>query len=263
MRVLPYFHLAWYVTRKAIHPRFSHTRRLTLPQSTAACGLFQKDQLALQHPTVPYAKFTGKTLLIWGGSTSVGSNAIQLAVGAGYEVITTASPRNFDYVKRLGASQVFDYNSRTIVNDIIDAYKGKTTAGALILGNGGAQACMDILHKCQGDKFISMAAFPLPDPLPTSFVVPKMAYSYMSFIVTNWIRSRMRGIRTNFIFGTSLIHNEVGEAVWVDFLPKALNEGLYIFAPDPMIVGHGLDSLQIGIDTQKKGVSAKKVVVTL
>ncbi len=46
-------------------------------------------------------------------STSVGSNAIQLAVAAGYEVITTSSPRNFDYVKKLGASQVFDYNSKT------------------------------------------------------------------------------------------------------------------------------------------------------
>jgi hypothetical protein len=33
-----------------------------------------------------------------GRSTSVGGNAIRLAVAAGYDVITTASPRNADYV---------------------------------------------------------------------------------------------------------------------------------------------------------------------
>ncbi len=66
-------------------------------------GLFQTDQLALQYPSAT-PKPTGQTVLVWGGSTSVGSNAIQLAVAAGYEVITTSSPRNFDYVTKLGGN---------------------------------------------------------------------------------------------------------------------------------------------------------------
>ncbi|TVY52236.1 Dehydrogenase azaJ, partial [Lachnellula cervina] len=82
---------------------------IPLGLSTAASGLFQKGLLGLQHPSVP-PKPTGKSLLIWGGSTSVGCNAIQLAVAAGYEVITTASPKNFTLVKTLGATQAFDYN---------------------------------------------------------------------------------------------------------------------------------------------------------
>jgi NADPH:quinone reductase-like Zn-dependent oxidoreductase len=86
---------------------------LPLGLSTAAYGLFQKDYLALQYHSVPL-NLTGKALLVWRGSTSVGSNAIQLAVAAGYEVITTASPKNFDYVKKLGASQVFDYQARPL-----------------------------------------------------------------------------------------------------------------------------------------------------
>jgi NADPH:quinone reductase-like Zn-dependent oxidoreductase len=52
---------------------------LPLALSTAACGLFQKDQLALHYPSATPTP-TGTTLLVWGGSTSVGSNAIQLAV---------------------------------------------------------------------------------------------------------------------------------------------------------------------------------------
>ena len=99
---------------------------LPLALSTAACGLFQKDQLALHHPSA-HPEPTGQTILIWGGSTSVGSNAIQLAVAAGYDVITTASPKNFDYVRKLGASQVFDYRSKTVVADVIKAFKGRTS----------------------------------------------------------------------------------------------------------------------------------------
>ncbi|HME83586.1 MAG TPA: zinc-binding alcohol dehydrogenase family protein [Roseiarcus sp.] len=133
---------------------------LPLGLSTAACGLFQKDHLALQYPSVP-PKPMGKTLLVWGGSTSVGSNAIQLALAAGYEVITTASPRNFDYVKKLGASQGFDYNSKTVIVDVIKAFEGKTIAGALAVGSSSAEACLDIVRACHGDKFVSMASFPI------------------------------------------------------------------------------------------------------
>lgn len=95
---------------------FESAAVVPLGASTAACGLFQKDQLALELPNPSRSpKPLGKTVIIWGGATSVGSNAIQLAVAAGYEVITTSSPKNFGYVKKLGANQVFDYNSKTVV----------------------------------------------------------------------------------------------------------------------------------------------------
>lgn len=67
---------------------FESAAVLPLGLSTAVSGLFLKDQLALQLPSVLSKASTKKTLLVWGGSTSVGSNAIQLAVAAGYEVIT-------------------------------------------------------------------------------------------------------------------------------------------------------------------------------
>lgn len=98
--------------------------------SVATKALFHRDFLAMDLPSLtPRPK--GETVLIWGGATSMGSCAIQLAVAAGYEVITTASPRNFDYVKRLGAARAFDYNSPTIREDLLAAFDGKTTAGAL------------------------------------------------------------------------------------------------------------------------------------
>lgn len=72
----------------------------------------------------------------------------RLAVAAGYEVITTCSPRNFGLVKNLGASQVFDYSSKTVVPDIIRALQDAKVAGAISIGGGAIDACMDILDKC-------------------------------------------------------------------------------------------------------------------
>ena len=225
---------------------------LPLGLSTAACGLFQKDYLALQYPSVP-PKPTDKALLVWGGSTSVGSNAIQLAVAAGYEVITTASPMNFDYVKKLGASQVFDYNSKTVMDELINAFKGKAIAGALAIangvgdgktlanayaiGNGVAEACLDVVDKSEGDKFVSMI-LPVPEKLPS-------------------------GVGAKFIFASDIKDNEVSKVIFEDFLPRALAEGKYIAAPDPQVVGKGFEYIQAGFEVQKKGVSAKKVVVSL
>ena len=62
---------------------------LPLAVSTAACGLFQTDQLGLRHPSAN-AEPTGETVLVWGGSTSVGSNGIQLAVR---QATRSSSPR--------------------------------------------------------------------------------------------------------------------------------------------------------------------------
>jgi hypothetical protein len=33
--------------------------------------------------------------------------------------------------------------------------------------------------------------------------------------------------------------------------------------PEPVVVGNGLQDIQYGLDIQKKGVSAKKVVIAL
>ena len=244
---------------------FESAAVLPLGLSTAACGLFQKDFLALQHPSAD-AKPTGKALLITGGATSVGSNAIQLATAAGYEVFTTASPHNFDYVKSLGARQAFDYRSKTVAKDIIAALKGKTIAGALAIATGSTGLCLDVVHACPGDKFVALAAAPVSltdfgsgGALRILRLMPQMAGSTLSAA----FKSRTRGIRTKFIFGGSLADNEVGPAIYVDFLPKALADGRFAAAPPALVAGVGLESIETGFEVQRKGMSARKVVVSL
>lgn len=232
---------------------------LPLALSTAACALFQKDHLALHYPSASPVPTTGETLLVWGGSTSVGSNAIQLAVAAGYEVITTASPRNFDYVKELGASQVFDYQSKTAVKDIIAAFRGKTLAGALAIGIGSAESCADIVHECFGNKFISMTN---PSVSFTSGITLRLLLKLVSSNVLLLARCRTRHIRAKYVYGSTLKENEVSTVIYKDFLPKALASGRYVAAPSPCIIGNGLEYIQAGLDAQIKGVSARKVVVS-
>ena len=240
---------------------------LPLAVSTAACGLFQTDQLGLEHPSAD-AERTGETVLVWGGSTSVGSNAIQLAVAAGYDVITTASPRNFDFVRSLGAQQVFDYKSPTVVTDIIAALDGRILAGTIAFGTTSGAACLRIVGAVKGKKFVSMASPPVSfavfgDENRGRTAVPRTMFKLITSTVAQQVRARTHGIGTKFIFGTTLKANEVGPAIYRDFLPAALADGRYVASPKPTVVGNGLEQIQHALDVQREGVSAAKIVVTL
>jgi NADPH:quinone reductase-like Zn-dependent oxidoreductase len=245
---------------------FEDAAVLPLGLSTAACGMFQKDFLAMDTPVA--AMHSGKTLLVWGGSTSVGSNAIQLAVAAGYDVITTASPRNFAYVKRLGARAAFDYRSKTVIADVIRALQGREVAGALAIGVGSASACIDVLGACQGNRFVAMATPPTSfDAVPAGpgrlrHLAPAMARMITGSIALT-IKSRRRGVRSKMIWGSALIANEVGPMIFEAFLPAALAEARFVAAPSPTVVGAGLAQIPEALERQRLGVSAAKLVVTL
>lgn len=51
--------------------------------------------------------------------------------------------------------------------------------------------------------------------------------------------------------------------VWINWLPAALEKGQMKCKPDPEVVGQGLESIQLAVDTIGAGVSAKKIVVEL
>jgi len=57
-------------------------------------------------------------LFVYGGSSSVGQYAIQLAKLSGYNVVTTASKRNHELVKSLGADLVFDVSNQSITYSV-------------------------------------------------------------------------------------------------------------------------------------------------
>ncbi|RFA09286.1 hypothetical protein B7R54_08630 [Subtercola boreus] len=246
---------------------FEEAAVLPLAVATAASALFQKNQLGLQLPSSNAVR-KGETVLVWGGSTSVGSNAIQLAVAAGYDVITTASPKNFGYVTSLGASEVFDYTSPTVVADIITALRGRTVAGAVSFGTTGAPACVKILARTTGRKFVAIATppvdfAPLADPSRGRFERARVTARLVAANIALQFSARPHGVGLKYIFGSDVKNTDICRAIFRDFLPAALADGSYVATPKTTVVGHSVDDFQKAMDLQRAGVSAAKLVVSL
>jgi len=214
---------------------FAEAVVLPLGLGTAASGLYGKRQLALAAPSHSIIA-REELVIIWGGSSSVGCNAIQLAVASGYPVLATASPRNADLLKSLGASMVLNHASASVVADVVAAVQGRPLAGTLH-ATGDMAACFAVVSQCEGERLVATSLAP-PADMPA-------------------------GVEARHIFGTSLKDDEVGPMIYRDFLPHALASGSFVPAPPPMIVGHGLKALQTALETLKSGVSGAKVVVSL
>jgi NADPH:quinone reductase-like Zn-dependent oxidoreductase len=204
---------------------------LPLAVDTASAGLHKV--LGLPYPALD-AKKSGKVLLVYGASSSVGCLAAQLAVNAGIRVLATASPRNHDFVKSLGADGVFDYKSNTLVDDIVKAAGSDEFVGiydAIAVESSFAH------DKAILEKLGSGA-------LAATHQIPK-----------DWPEK----IKASFVVGIG----EFTFPIWEKFITPALEQGKLKCLPQAVVVGKGLESVQAGLDKSKAGVSAQKVVVEL
>jgi len=237
------------------HLSYAQAAVIPLGVTTAACGLFQRDLLALELPSAN-PKTRDQWVIVCGGATSVGSNAIQLAVAAGYSVVTTASPKNFDYVTSLGAAHAFDYRSQEVV-------------GAFAIGAGSVLVCLDILPQCQGRRFIANCSSDVPfDALPEGrrITLPVILKLLIARLRSNAQIRRMSGrhaITAKFFDASSVVDNEIGPAIYRDYLGQALASGRFRPSPPAQVVGTSLHDIQAALDLQRSGVSAAKIVVAL
>ena len=102
----------------------------------------------------------GETILIQGGAGGVAGFAIELAKHIGATVITTASARNLDYVRSLGADRVIDYNKEdfTAIGPICDVVFDT-------VGDEVRAGCYKVLKP--GGRLVWIA------PTPEGFQVPR------------------------------------------------------------------------------------------
>jgi NADPH:quinone reductase-like Zn-dependent oxidoreductase len=213
---------------------------LPLGINTAASCLLMDTTLGLHAPSIDGTKASqGKTLLVWGASSSVGSCGVQMATLAGYEVVGVASKRNHEMVKGLGASVCFDQSDPTVVDDIVAYLNGKEVVGAYgaISSDSTLNAMCEILDRSSGRKLVA-SVMPGAEEKATRGVK----------IVTN--------------FATGMASSEVGKAIW-QWLSKAMEENWIKYMPQPEVVGKGLEYVQQSVDLLAKGVSAKKLVVSI
>jgi NADPH:quinone reductase-like Zn-dependent oxidoreductase len=206
---------------------------LGMAVNTAACGLGQEGYLELPYPNLE-TKSTGKVTVVWGGSTSIGSMATQLAVAAGIRVIATASPKNFELCRECGASDVFDYKDSHVVDDVVKAVGDDVFAGVYVAVSNeeSYKAVLPILEKLGGGNMVT--SLPPPDKLPYN-------------------------VQAKGMFGPG----EHSAQVWQNFITEGLQSGKLKCLPKSLVVGKGLEALEDGVDQARAGVSAQKLVVEL
>jgi NADPH:quinone reductase-like Zn-dependent oxidoreductase len=130
--------------------RLSHVEAaaLGLAGLTAICAI--EDTLKLK---------AGETILIQGGAGGVASFAIQLAKYLGARVITTASAPNHDYLRKIGADEIIDYNAVDFTKVVSDCDAVFDTVGGDV-----AQRSFAVLKPGGRAAFIgSGAQAPKPD----------------------------------------------------------------------------------------------------
>ncbi len=120
----------------ALKPRkLDHLQAAAVPLSALTAWQALVDQANLA---------AGQTVLIHGAAGGVGSFAVQIARAVGADVIGIASPRNSDFVRQLGASNIIDYTSTRFeeavrgVDVVFDTVGGETLERSYaVLKKGG------------------------------------------------------------------------------------------------------------------------------
>src|SRR5215217_4197634 len=102
----------------------------------------------------------GETLFVPGGAGGVGHFAVQLARERGARVIASASPKNHDFLRELGAEPV-DYTSEDVPARVHELSPGDGADAALdTWGGDGREEVLATLRR--GGRLVSLAS-PAPD----------------------------------------------------------------------------------------------------
>jgi len=209
----------------------------------------------------PPAKISGDNwYLVYGGSTAVGMFAVQLAKLAGYKVVATASPKNFDLVKSYGADEVVDYKDASHASAEIKRITGNTLSIGLdtISENGSFGISLNGFSddKSAGGEKRKLSCLLKPDEETAKLAGEKgvnvemiLAYTFM-------------GKSFEFLPGFTL-PVVPGDREWfADFHKRAA--GLISdnnIKPNPVTEQGTLDDITKGFELQKSGkVSASKLV---
>jgi NADPH:quinone reductase-like Zn-dependent oxidoreductase len=131
-------------------PSRSHQNAATYGISavTAMQALYTK--LDFPWPGSNNSTRTNSTILVYAGSTAASLFAIQLAKLAGYTVVTTCSPHNFDLVRNYGADAVYDYHSQSALEDIEKDYSNIDRAFDGISLKESTNFCSSVVEKSGG-----------------------------------------------------------------------------------------------------------------
>lgn len=223
---------------------FDQAAGYPIPFVTSCIALYQK--LKLNRPKDN--KTSDDFVLIYGGSSAVGIQAIQLAKLSGYKVIATASAKNFAMLEKLGAEKCFDYKDSDVVDKIKEYTKEK------------CQMCLDCISDESSLK-ISAQALASGGKLVLLLAAPKDIRQDIEVINVLAYTVTGQPIKYGpFDIPAQPQDREFVRTVW-PLLTELLEQGKITEAPIKVIPG-GLSGIQDGFDYMSGGkVSAQKLIL--
>jgi len=182
---------------------------------------------------------TNKILVVYGGSSSVGSMVIQLATAAGVHVIAVAGRDNFALSKEAGAAEMFDYKDVEVVDKVVKAV-GKLTEG--------------------GGEFVGIVdAISIPETYKHDLAV--LAQLGGGYLACTHPPPPAEEVPGNVKAGMIFVVNDAATSVWKNFVGQALEKRVLKCLPSPTVLGKGLEFIQEGLVRSEAGVSGTKLVV--
>ncbi|KAF3003425.1 hypothetical protein E8E13_001272 [Curvularia kusanoi] len=160
-------------------------------------------------------------ILIWGGSSSVGQFAIEILRYYGFtNILATASSKQHDKLRSLGAKALFDYHDPSVVDLIVQAG-----------GNNGIPLILDCIASQQGSiapiariaKSGAKVALLLPVIVRDSTETEAPAYEMDVEKVADWQPGVcVRGVRTHYYADNEFFKQHLQSEI----MPTMLKEGI-------------------------------------
>ncbi|KAE8451010.1 hypothetical protein EG329_005450 [Mollisiaceae sp. DMI_Dod_QoI] len=181
-----------------------------------------------------------KKVLIWGGGSTLGFFAIQIASQAGYTVITTASPSHSEALLQVGATQVVSYHlsPSTLLNNLLS--HGPYTAVLDASSSPSSQTTIsEILSAQGGGTFLSTMG------VNSSITLPKNVKGVFVQYADDYLKPEME---------------DYARWVFWEFLEEGFRDGKLTMG-EVEVIG-GLDVLGDGLGRLQRGeVRGRKLVV--
>lgn len=219
--------------------------------STLGVGLLTVGQGMYQAMKLPWPQQPSQEkeqILIYGASSATGTLAVQFARLSGLLPIAICSPRNFGFVKRLGAVEAFDYNDPEGAAKVHEYTKNSLRyAFDTISTPDTAKFCADALTIDPGARYGNI----LREKSPREDVEYTTTLAYTALGEYTEIRgNKLPAMPDHFEFAKS----------WMDRCQKLLEGGHFAVHP-PKVGEGGLHGVLQGLQDMKEGkVSGNKLV---
>ncbi len=190
-----------------------HLAKFTENISYEIAGAAPTIALTAKQALFDYGKLLkGQRVLIQGGAGGVGHITIQLAKNHGAYVITTARKNNHDFVKALGADEVYDYTEfdiADIIHEKVDLVIDTVMEASIIENNGAlgevGKKSLSVIR--DNGKYVSIVSFglnryPMERSIEAYFFQSKPNHSDFEKIV-DWIRMKELQIHIDKIYPLS------------------------------------------------------------